>query len=185
MGTFKTIKGYNGGWGNSEIITPSNKSTRIVLISGGCQTGEETACRNFLGFVENQTRSSLFPWILKGSDPPIVLTVTLMFVNVNLHFFIGVLNPFHKLPHYQIPYIILLFMKHQYRYNIWCYLWNVRDLKCLSGWSWRHFNERVFICYFKHIFDSSSKRWSDDFTSPSGNNKKGIVSPTVSLLATD
>jgi hypothetical protein len=36
----------------------------------------------------------------KGSDPPpIVITVMLMFVNVNLHFFIGVLNPFHKSPH--------------------------------------------------------------------------------------
>ena len=163
------------------MITPSNKSTRIVLISGDCQIGAET----FLGLLKiNHRRPSRFPLILKGSDPPIVLTVMLMFVNVNLHFFIGVLYPFHKSPHCRIPYIILLFMKDQYRYNAWCNFWKVRHLKRLSDWSRRRFNERVFTCY-KRIFDSSYKRWSDDFTSPTGNNKTGIVSPMVSLLATD
>ena len=68
--------------------------------------------------------------------------------------------------------------------DVQCNLWKVRDLKRLSDWSRRRFNERVFTCY-KHIFDSSYKRWSDDFTSPTGNNKTGIVSPMVSLLATD
>jgi hypothetical protein len=58
--------------------------------------------------------------------------------------FNGVLNPFHKSPYSQIPYIILLFIKHQYRYNLWCNLWKVRDLKRLSDWSRRSFNERVF-----------------------------------------
>jgi hypothetical protein len=100
-------------------------------------------------------------------------------------FFIEVLNSFHKSPHCRIPYIILLFMKHHYRYNVWCNLWKVRDLKRLSDWSRRRFNERVFTCYFKRIFDSSYKRWSDDFTSPTGNNKRGIVSGAVSLLAAD
>jgi hypothetical protein len=41
---------------NPEIITPSNKSTRIVLISGGCQIGAETACHNVFEFVENQQK---------------------------------------------------------------------------------------------------------------------------------
>ena len=140
--------------------------------------------RNFTTRILLNHIMQLFIFII-FLTPPIVLTVTLMFVNVNLHFFIGVLNPFHKSPHCGIPYIILLFMKHHYRYNVWRNLWKVRDLKRLSDWSGRRFNEQVFTCYFKHIFDSSYKRWSDDFTSPTGNNKTGIVSPTVSLLATD
>jgi hypothetical protein len=75
-------------------------------------------CTDLAAARNENNSSALLLGVIILELPPIILTVTLMFVNGNLHFFIGVLNPFHKSPHYQIPYIILLFMKHHYRDNV-------------------------------------------------------------------